>query len=35
MTDEYVKRTAALGLDGAKIVSDVQALKKSYEQKSR
>jgi TRAP-type C4-dicarboxylate transport system substrate-binding protein len=35
MTEEYVKRTAALGLDGAKIVSDVQALKKKYEQKQR
>jgi len=35
MTEEYVKRTAALGLDGAKIVSDVQALKKSHEQKHR
>ena len=35
MTEEYVKRTAALGLDGAKIVSDVQALKKTHEQKRR
>jgi len=33
MTEEYVKRTATLGLDGAKIVSDVQALKKKHEQK--
>jgi hypothetical protein len=30
-----VKRTAALGLDGAKIVSDVQALKKRHEQTHR
>jgi TRAP-type C4-dicarboxylate transport system substrate-binding protein len=35
MTEDYVKRTAALGLDGAKIVTDVQALKKKYEQKQR
>ena len=35
MTEEYVKRTATLGLDGAKIVSDVQALKKKHEQKDR
>jgi len=35
MTEDYVRRTAALGLDGAKIVSDVQALKKKYEQKQR
>ncbi len=31
MTEDYVKRTAALGLDGAGIVSDVQALKKKHE----
>jgi hypothetical protein len=35
MTEEYVKRTATLGLDGAKIVSDVQALKKKHERKQR
>jgi len=33
MTDDYVKRTAALGLDGAKIVSDVEALKKKHEKR--
>jgi TRAP-type C4-dicarboxylate transport system substrate-binding protein len=31
MTEDYVKRTAALGLDGARIVSDVQTLKKKHE----
>lgn len=31
MTEDYVKRTAALGLDGAGIVSDVLALKKKHE----
>ena len=35
MTEEYVKRTGAVGLDGAKIVADVQALKKTHEQKHR
>jgi len=35
MTEEYVKRAGAAGLDGAKIVSDVQALKKKHEQKRR
>ena len=31
MTEDYVKRTAVLGLDGSKIVADVQALKKKHE----
>jgi hypothetical protein len=35
MTDEYVKRTAALGLPAAQIVADTLALKKKYEQKHR
>jgi TRAP-type C4-dicarboxylate transport system substrate-binding protein len=35
MTEEYVKRTATLGLDGVKIVSDVQELKKKHERKQR
>jgi TRAP-type C4-dicarboxylate transport system substrate-binding protein len=35
MTEEYVKRTAALGLNGEKIVSDVEALKKKHERKQR
>src|SRR5512143_34232 len=35
MTDEYVKRTAALGLPAAQIVADTLALKKKYEQKYR
>jgi len=35
MTEAYVKRTAAVGLDGAKIVSDVQALKKKHEREHR
>jgi TRAP-type C4-dicarboxylate transport system substrate-binding protein len=35
MTEEYLKRTAALGLDGSKIVSDVQELKKKHEAKHR
>jgi hypothetical protein len=35
MTEEYVKRTGAVGLDGAKIVADVQALKKKHERKDR
>jgi len=33
MTEEYVKRSAMVGLDGAKIVSDVQELKKKHEKK--
>ncbi len=35
MTEEYVKRAGTVGLDGAKIVADVQALKKMHEQKHR
>jgi len=35
MTEEYVKRTGAVGLDGAKIVADVLALKKTHERKQR
>jgi TRAP-type C4-dicarboxylate transport system substrate-binding protein len=35
MTEDYVKRTAALGLDGARIVSDVQALKKKHEKRQK
>jgi TRAP-type C4-dicarboxylate transport system substrate-binding protein len=35
MTDEYVKRTAALGLPAAQIVADTVALKKKHERKSR
>jgi hypothetical protein len=35
MTDEYVKRTDALGLPASQIVADTLALKKKYEQKYR
>ena len=35
MTDEYVKRTAALGLPAGQIVADTLALKKKYESKNR
>ncbi len=35
MTDEYVKRTSALGLPGAQIVADTLALKKKHERKQR
>ena len=35
MTDEYVKRTTALGLPAGQIVADTVALKKKYEQKRR
>ena len=35
MTDDYVKRTAALGLPANQIVADTLALKKKYEQKYR
>jgi TRAP-type C4-dicarboxylate transport system substrate-binding protein len=31
MTDEYIKKVSALGLDGKQIVADVQALKAKYE----
>ena len=33
MTDDYVKRTAALGLPAGQIVADALALKKKHEQK--
>src|SRR3990172_923214 len=35
MTEDYVKRTAAVGLDGGRIVSDVQALKKKHEKRGK
>ena len=35
MTDEYVKRTAALGLPAGQIVADTVALKKKHERKPR
>ena len=35
MTDEYVKKTAALGLPAGQIVADTLALKKKYERKYR
>jgi TRAP-type C4-dicarboxylate transport system substrate-binding protein len=35
MTDDYVKRTAALGLPANQIVADTLALKKKYEQMFR
>jgi hypothetical protein len=35
MTDEYVKRTDALGLPASQIVADTLAFKKKYEQKYR
>ena len=35
MTDEYVKRTAALGLPAARIVADTLVLKEKYERKYR
>jgi TRAP-type C4-dicarboxylate transport system substrate-binding protein len=35
MTEEYVKRTGALGLPASQIVADTLALKKKYEQKDR
>jgi hypothetical protein len=35
MTDDYVKRTAALGLPAGQIVADTLALKKKYERKYR
>ena len=31
MTDEYIKKVSALGLNGKQIVADVQALKEKYE----
>jgi len=35
MTDDYVQRTAALGLPATQIVADTLALKKKYERKYR
>jgi hypothetical protein len=35
MTEDYVKRTAALGLQGAQIVTDVQELKKKHEKRQK
>ena len=35
MTEDYVKRTAAAGLDGGRIVADVQALKKKHEKRGK
>jgi TRAP-type C4-dicarboxylate transport system substrate-binding protein len=35
MTDEYIKKVSAQGLDGKKIVADVQALKAKYEKPAR